>query len=140
MVFTTGRPVLTTRSALHPLRGASAQGVLGAALLVLFLALPAAGQSLGGGLDAPARQTMDLLCLKHSIQPQAACEGLAALAATSAALPNTGDGMLDSLFDPHYEADQLRELAQTYDLPASRLAAALFDYRLWELTRSPAPR
>ncbi|SKA93598.1 hypothetical protein SAMN02745704_02489 [Paucidesulfovibrio gracilis DSM 16080] len=116
----------------------------GAVAVVLFVLCTAASVPAQPGLgtsDPEAVNMVRLLCLKHDIKPEAACHALTAMATTPPMYLNTGqEGMLDALFDPDHEQTALRELAEQYDLPASALAAALYDYRVWDLARQGAGR
>ncbi|MGE4291059.1 MAG: hypothetical protein AB7E32_02505 [Desulfovibrio sp.] len=110
--------------------------VLVLALLLALFATPAQAQQ----ADPQARQIIRLLCVKHGIQPDSACDALAGFVTAPPLIIFSGSGMLDALFDPDYESEQLRELAAQLRLPERDLAGAVFDYRLWELARQAAGR
>lgn len=126
------------RLALHPSRIASL------ALFALLAALLfAPGRARAQESDPEAHRMLRLLCLKHDIPPEDACDALSAFVTTPPlAVVGGGDGsgMLDALFDPDYESGRLRALADRLRLPARDLAGAVYDYRVWELARQAAGR
>lgn len=113
-----------------------------ALLLALFVGThPAHAQQFGSGADTDSGQIIQLLCVKHSLEPEAVCDAFAAfVTAPPMLLSGQSGGMLDALFDPGYEADQLKALALQWELPAASLAAAVYDYKVWDLARQAAGR
>ncbi|WP_022663203.1 hypothetical protein [Paucidesulfovibrio longus] len=112
--------------------------LLALALLLASLHAPAPAQAQQP--DPDARQIIKLLCLKHGIRPDTACDDFAGFVSAPPLAMNTGSGMLDSIFDPDYESEQLRELAERLELPERDLAGAVYDFRVWELARQAAGR
>lgn len=119
-----------------------ALGLLPAVLFALAIPTAQAQQS-----DPEARQIIRLLCMKHGIrtasqsnEAYAACDAFAGFVTAPPLMLGSGSGMLDALFDPEYESEQVAELAARLGLPERDLAAAVYDYRVWELARQAAGR